>query len=381
MRGSLRLGSFAGIGVYVHWTFAILIAWLLFVNLRAGGTLQAAAAEIGFVLAVFACVVLHEFGHALTARRFGVKTRDITILPIGGVARLERMPDKPSQEFLVAIAGPLVNVAIALLIYAGLAVTRAAMPLDDLRVALLDSQFFVRLLAVNVLLVLFNLLPAFPMDGGRVLRALLAMKYDYATATRIAARVGQGMAILFAIFGVFGNSLGLLLIAVFVFLGAQAEAHEAQARGLFAGLRVRDAMITEFRALQEGATLADAVQALLSGSQTDFPVVSADGRVAGVLPRDDLLRAVAGGERNAPIGAIMRRDCVTASEDDPLDAVVARIRESGCPLVPVLRDAGLVGLLTMDNLAELLMIRRAAATRRPPPVAPAPRTALTPGAS
>lgn len=365
MRGSLPLGRFFGIGVYVHWTFALLIAWLLFTNLApAGGTLDRALGEIVFVCTVFVCIVLHEFGHALMAKRFGVRTRDITILPIGGVARLERMPRKPIEEFLVAIAGPAVNVAIAAVLWLGLAATNSLTPWPDpstegaVAESLSGLGFFGRLLLVNVLLVLFNLLPAFPMDGGRVLRALLAMKYDYTDATRIAAGVGQAMAVLFVIAGIFLPSPWLLLIAVFVYLGAGAEAQDARTRSAFAGVRVADAMVTDFRAMDERATLADAVEALLSGSQPDFPVVS-DGRVVGVLPRTELLRALTERSRSDAVSGVMRRDCLTVREADLLDDVLDRVRESGCPMVPVLRDGRLVGLLTQDNMAELMMVRQA----------------------
>ncbi len=375
MGGSLPLGRFAGIGVYVHWTFALLIAWLFFITFQGGGTVTDAVREIVFILAVFACVVLHEFGHALTAKRFGIRTRDITILPIGGVARLERMPEKPSQELLVAIAGPAVNVAIAFVLWVGLTVTRSwpTPPPPDAtgeqmaRYAA-DMPFFARLLWVNVALVLFNLLPAFPMDGGRVLRSLLAMHYDYATATRAAATVGQVMAGLFAIAGIFWNPW-LLLIAVFVFMGAQAEANEAETRRAFRGVRVGDAMMTDFRTLNVNDTLADAVQALLAGSQTDFPVMS-EGQVAGVLPRTDLLRALASKDRNAPIHEVMRRDCARVSESDPLDQVLARIRESGCPMVPVISNGHLTGLLTLDNLGELMMVHQAIRGKDPKPANP-----------
>lgn len=363
MRGSLPLGRFFGIGVYVHWTFALLIAWLLFINLGGDdGSLNRAISEIVFVCSVFVCVVMHEYGHALMARRFGVRTRDITILPIGGVARLERMPRKPIEEFLVAIAGPLVNVAIAIVLYAGIAAARAlpALPQagdEQFARAALDMGFFPKLLAVNIMLVLFNLLPAFPMDGGRVLRALLAMKYDYATATSIAAAVGQSMAVLFAIAGLF-FSPWLLLIAAFVYFGAAAEAQEARTRGVFSGLPVSEAMITEFRALDERASLADAVEALLSGSQPDFPVLS-DGQVVGVLPRTELLKALAAHPRETPISSVMRRDCLSVAESDSLDDALDRVRASGCPMVPVLRSGRLVGLLTQDNLAELMLVRQA----------------------
>src|SRR5512135_1148628 len=170
MPWSWRLGTVAGIPIYLHGTFLLLIAIVLFSDWVREQSLVAAGAGVLFVLAVFGTVVLHEFGHALTAKRYGIRTRDITLLPIGGVARLERMPDDPKQELWVALAGPAVNVAIAAVLFVWLFVTNGFEPLSNL--SMVTGSFVERLMFVNVTLVLFNLLPAFPMDGGRVLRAL-----------------------------------------------------------------------------------------------------------------------------------------------------------------------------------------------------------------
>src|SRR5690606_22047639 len=217
---------------------------------------------IAVILAVCGCVVLHESGHALMARKFGVPTEDITLLPIGGVARMQRMPDVPMQEFWIAIAGPAVNVVIAGVLFAGLVVT------SGLRAATaepsLTTSFFTNLMWVNALLVAFNALPAFPMDGGRVLRSLLATQMDYSRATGIAVSIGQGMAILFGVAGFLMPHPMLLFIALFVYLGAEAELQMVQLRDLVAGVRVREAMMTEFNVLAADATLDEAADKVLA---------------------------------------------------------------------------------------------------------------------
>src|SRR5688572_26274278 len=243
---SVRLARIAGIDVYVHATFFMVIAWIALVYWRQHGTLAAVVDGVGFILTLFACVVLHEFGHALTAARYGIRTRDITLLPIGGVARLERMPDVPIQELWVALAGPAVNVVIALMLFVWLQADGRWEPVDQVGVA--TGGFLERVMIANVYLVGFNLLPAFPMDGGRALRALLATRMEYTRATARAAVVGQGMAIVFAFVGLQGNPM-LLFIALFVWIGAGQEASMTQMKSALAGIPLRRAMLTDFRTL------------------------------------------------------------------------------------------------------------------------------------
>src|SRR5215207_3478177 len=268
MRWQWKLGTFAGIDVFVHATFLLLIGWVGYSHWTMHGSLIKVAEGILFILALFLCVVLHEYGHALTARRYGIKTRDITLYPIGGVARLERMPDKPIEELWVALMGPAVNVVIAALIFVYLFVTNNLDPMDQLTVA--SGSFLARLMAVNIILVLFNLLPAFPMDGGRVLRAILAMRMDYVRATQIAANIGQGMAFLFGLAGLFGNPF-LLFIAFFVWIGASQEASMVQMRNTIGGIPVTQAMQTRFDILSPTDRLDRVVNLILAGSQQDFP--------------------------------------------------------------------------------------------------------------
>ncbi|MDX1383762.1 MAG: site-2 protease family protein, partial [Thermoanaerobaculia bacterium] len=288
MKWSFRIGTLFGIPVYVHATFALLLLWIGLAHWREGGA-AAALQGIAFLLALFGCVVLHELGHALTARRFGIQTQDVTLLPIGGVARLERMPEEPRQELLVALAGPAVNVVLAAGLAIWLAAAAALVPIETLSVT--GGSFLARLLAVNVMLVVFNLVPAFPMDGGRVLRALLATKVDYSRATRIAASIGQGFALLFGFAGLFWNPF-LIFIALFVWIGAAAEAGQVETRTALAGVPVRQAMLTDFRVLAAESKLEEAVRLTLEGSQKDFPVTHG-GNVVGVLCQGDLLEALA----------------------------------------------------------------------------------------
>lgn len=362
MKNALRVGSVARIDIYLHWTFGLLVVGIFALYLVQGNTVPAALAGVGLILALFLCVVLHELGHALTARRFDVPTRDITLYPIGGVARLQRIPEEPMKEFWIAVAGPAVNLVIAAVLALVMWATQTSfLPEQPQEGGVLigpESNMLMTLMWLNLLLVGFNLLPAFPMDGGRVLRALLALRLDYARATQIAANVGQFMAILFGVFGMFSFNPILLFIALFVYIGAQQEAQQAMMRALTQGIAVRQAMMTRFRALSEHDTLGTAVEELLAGSEQDFPVVD-DGRIVGVLTRKNLMRALAEHGRGTPIRDFVSTDCFTVQDTEMLDEAFQRMRATGCSTIPVTRGGRLVGLLTLENVGELMMIASA----------------------
>jgi Zn-dependent protease len=372
MRWSLRIATIAGIAVKIHATFLILLAWVGWVHWQQQGTSAAVVAGIGFILLLFACVVLHELGHALMARRFGIPTRDITLLPIGGVARLERMPEDPRQELWVALAGPAVNVVIAGALLAWLVVSRTAAPLAELGVV--GGPLAERLLAVNVFLVAFNLIPAFPMDGGRVLRALLAMKLGHVRGTRIAAGIGQGVALVFGLVGLVTNPF-LVFIALFVWIGAAQESHATQMRSALRGVPVSQAMITDFRTLSPADSIETAVAAILAGSQHDFPVV-VDDRVIGILTRSRLLAVLGEGRRGEVVGDVMDSDFLVVDDRDMLIRASEQLQRCRCTTLPVVRGARLVGLLTTENLGEFVMIREAL-ERSGRPILP-PRRPLLP---
>lgn len=359
MKWSWKLGEVSGIGVYVHATFLLLIGWVALSHWIQGKSAEGVLAGIAFILALFGCVVLHEFGHASAARKYGIKTRDITLLPIGGAARLERAPDNPRQELWVALAGPAVSVVIAGALFVWLRVTASLQPLGELSVT--GGSFTERLMVVNLFLALFNMLPAFPMDGGRVLRSLLAMRMDYTQATQIAAGLGQAMALLFGFLGFFGNPF-LLFIAFFVWIGAAQEASMVQMKSALGGIPVSRAMLTDFQTLSLRDSLARAVELILRGSQQDFPVVEDEG-VVGVLTRADLLIALAQRGQEVPVTEVMRREFQTVGPDEMLETAFARLQSCECHTLPVAHRKRLVGLVTMDNVGEFLMIQAALSSR------------------
>lgn len=356
MKWSWHLGVFLGIEVRIHATFLLLLLWFGITNWVSTGSASQGLAVVAFIIVLFLCVVLHEYGHALAARRYGIETRDITLLPIGGVARLEKMPEDPRQELVVAIAGPAVNIVIAALLFAILALSGRLPAPDEL--ATYQPSLFDQLLYANIFLVLFNAVPAFPMDGGRVLRALLALRFEYSRATRWAANLGQAFALLFALLGLFGNPL-LIFIGIFVWIGASAEAEFAQRRTVFRGRSVSEAMMTEFRTLSRNATLGDAADLILAGAQADFPVVDAD-EIRGIVTRAALVEALAEHGEASPVSAAMTTEFCRARSDESLDDAFMRLQECPCRTMPVIDPQGeLVGLLTPENVGELLMLELA----------------------
>jgi len=342
MSWSIPIFRIAGIQLRIHITFLLLIGWLAFGYYAQGGS-AVALARVFFVLLLFVCVVLHEFGHAIAAKNFGINTPDITLLPIGGVARLQRMPDEPRQELIIALAGPLVNVVIALTLFAVVGWRGFAA-----QATIEGPDLLAQLLIINVVLVLFNLLPAFPMDGGRVLRALLATRLSYARATQIAASIGQGCAFIFGFIGLFGNPL-LLFIALFVYMGASQEAALAQLRDISRSFPVSSAMVREFHSLP----------------QRDFPVIDESGNVAGVLTRHDLIAALRKHDPQIRVADVMRRDIPTVTTGTRFEEAFRIMQECNCPMVPVLDGMKrLVGLLTPENVTELMMVHSAMPQRR-----------------
>jgi Zn-dependent protease/predicted transcriptional regulator len=355
MRWSWRLLRVAGIGIYIHVTFFLLLLWAGWNGFAPRHDWVEALNDVVFILTLFVIVVLHELGHALTARRFGIATRDITLLPIGGVARLERMPEDPKQELAVALAGPAVNVLLAILLFCGLALSTPGLELS--RILTNGGNFFVRLMWVNVLLAVFNLLPAFPMDGGRVLRALLAIRMNYVRATRVAASIGQGMAFLFGLAGLFGNPF-LVLIAVFVWMGAGQEASMVQMKSALNGIRVGQVMITDFRTLLPEDTLSRAVEFLLAGYQQDFPVAS-EGRLVGMLSRSALVDGLSRLGPNMPVADAMSKEFATVNPNELAETVFTRLQANNSRALPVLENGQLLGILTTENVGEYLMVQTA----------------------
>jgi len=359
MSWSLPIGSLKGTVIRVHFTFFLFLIWIALAHYAQGGS-DAALEGVVFIVLLFLCVLLHEFGHVLAARRYGVQTPDITLLPIGGVARLERIPEEPAQELIIALAGPAVNIAIAAILYVALG---GFLPRESMEVQNPGVNLLARLASVNIFLAVFNLIPAFPMDGGRVLRAVLAHRLGYSRGTQIAASIGQAVAFGLGLLGLIANPL-LIFIAIFVYLGAASEAHAVQMRQVSRGMLVSDAMITRFESLTPSSRVDEAVQCLIHTTQHDFPVVDGSGHLRGMLTRDDMIRALREQGTNTPVIEVMRTDIPVIHHRQPLDNALRIMQDGRLPAIGVTNSEGrLVGMVTPENIAEMMMILAASPKR------------------
>jgi Zn-dependent protease len=352
---SFRLLTAYGIPIRIHFTFVLFLTWIALVTQNRGGLLWPA-----FIVAIFACVLLHELGHALTARKFGIRTRDITLYPIGGVAMLEGRP-RARQELWIALAGPAVNFVIAGILMLVLAIRQRGVPILS---SDLSRETFLEMLAVaNISLALFNLIPAFPMDGGRILRAALALRMPEVKATQTAASIGQGLAIIIGFVGLFQMNIVYMLIAFFVFVGAGQEVSSSVTRSFLRGKKVADAMQIRYRTLSSGESLESAAQALLAGSQHDFPVVMGD-EVLGILTRTDIARGLAQEGPSAYVAGVMQRDVKTAHPHLPLERIAEMFTKDDPSPVLVMDEDRLVGMVTYENLSEFIMLEHARSQSR-----------------
>lgn len=358
MKWSLAIGRISGIKVFIHWTFLILIAWITFISFSRGKNINETLWTTGFYLTLFFCVFLHELGHALAAKKYNIKTRDITILPIGGLARLESMPQIPRQELWVAIAGPLVNVAIAAIL---------AVPVflgDDGTerfsiVSINADNFLSQVLIANIVLFLFNLIPAFPMDGGRILRALLAMRMPRPKATKIAASIGQFLAIGFVLVGFFNGNFMLIFIGLFIYLGAQSESGYTEAVSSLEGYSVRDIVMKDFKTLDKNEPLSEAVRMLLNGQSRDFLIMD-NNEVVGTLNRNEMIKGLSAMGSNTPVETIMNTNIRYVNVESSLEEVIPLTQQKETTFFPV-RDENnkLVGVIDSENIMEFMMVRKA----------------------
>lgn len=362
MKGSFKLGNISGIGLFIHWTFSLLILFIVYVNYKSGQNLTQILWSILFILCIFSTVLIHELGHALTAKKFGIKTKDITLLPIGGLARLERLPEKPSEELAVAFAGPFVNIVLAFI--TSLFITLPNTPeemIGQLENGVNAYNFFLNFYLVNIVLAIFNLIPAFPMDGGRVLRALLSYKLERHYATKIAARIGQVLALGFIFLGFFSNPI-LIFIGIFVFMGAQIESEYTETKYMLKGYKVRDVLMKQYPTIDYNETLETAVKLMLDSQNKHFLVTKNDIPI-GTLNREQIIEALSKKEEETELSSIIDKDLIMLQADSLLEDVFELVYKNKSTLMLVIENNQLIGTLDTENLLEFILIKEVKAKK------------------
>jgi Zn-dependent protease len=361
MGGAFKIGRFSGIDVRVHWTFLLLLAFFAFIGYQASESPVGALAATLTIVALFFCVLLHEFGHSLVAQRLGIEIHSITLLPIGGVSNLESLPDKSADEVKISVAGPLVSVVLALMFF-GVGLLLGAVPSTptDLFTGFGSvGQFFFYLGYLNAVLAVFNLLPAFPLDGGRILRGLLATRLGAVRATGVASVVGQVFAAAFFLIGLLGGDILLALVAVFIFFGASGEAQMVKQRELTRGLTVSDVMGTKPRTetVALNHTFGQVLELVIHGYQEDFPVLE-EGKLVGMITRDEIMAAAHSPERYSSVRDLMKTNVHTiSSQADLFEDGLRILQQSGSRALPVTENGELVGMLTIEDVGQASLLR------------------------
>ncbi len=356
MKWNIYIGKLARIPLYLNITFLIVLLWVFISGISQGQSRSEALEGVALIVLLFACVLMHEYGHALTARRYGIETKHITLLPIGGIAEMERMPEKPIQELLVALAGPAVNIGIAVVLFVWFKVSNTFPNLSEMSDIRQASLLF-NLFAANLTLAVFNLIPAFPMDGGRVLRALLAMRMERAKATRVAAFIGQGLAVVFILLGLFYNVF-LILIGIFIFLAAGAEAVMETSKSVMERYKVRDAMMKNYTTLDALTPLSTAVDMLLNGQDTAFLVMQ-NSEVVGILTQKNIIKALSERQDSVLVADVMEQGYIPVEASHPLQEVYSQMEAAERGMNPVFEDKKLVGIIDLENIKEFLLVNKA----------------------
>jgi Zn-dependent protease/predicted transcriptional regulator len=354
MRWSVSIGRIFGINFRIHITFFLLLFFIFTSVLNEHGLANAVLATL-FICAVFVCVLIHEVGHSLIGRHFGKEATSITLLPIGGVATMVEIPEKPAQEIVMSLVGPFINVVIAgiLYLFVGHWTGIAAPNLYPGSV----REFFAELIGVNIMLAIFNLIPAFPMDGGRVLRGILAMKMDYVRATSAAVLIGQGLATIFIFFGLFFN-WWLALIGVFLYMGAGSEKQHVLLRSFLHQVPVSEAMVTDFRSVHPDEALSGVLERFHHGCQEDFPVISEAG-LEGILTRDRILASIHDKGLSVRVSDVMDRSFASVDPNMPLDEVYKKLLASRKTAVAVVEKGEIKGMVCLDGISRYFMFKTA----------------------
>lgn len=358
MRGAFRILTIRGINIFIHWTFLFLIGWIVLVNARLGNNVTELGWSLLFIIAVFACIVLHELGHALMASRYGIKAKNVVLLPIGGIASIEKFPENPKQELMISLAGPMVNIVIAVLL---LPLIQPYTPFWEYRADASITHghdFIYNLHVVNIGLALFNLIPAFPLDGGRVLRALLGFRINYVRATAIAAYVGKIIAVGFIVIGILFVNLFLPLIGIFILFSAGMEEYYLRLKSLAKGIKLKEMLMYDYNSLQSNTTVKEASNIIMNNHSKYFVVMDGPSPI-GSINRMEIIKAIAEKNYDEPIGKLVRKELTYLDSEQPAETVLERLADNDERIYPVMDHNQFAGVINFNHIIEYLLIHKA----------------------
>lgn len=356
MSGSYKLLTIRGISLHIHWTFLLLVGWVLIVNATAGNNVEQLTWSLLFLAAVFACITLHELGHATMAARFGINAKEIVLLPIGGIASIEKFPDNPRQELAISMAGPLVNIVIAALIW--LLIPNVPLIANQPHMTIMHGHdFLYNLRIVNISLALFNLIPAFPMDGGRILRALLGFKINYIQATKIAAIVGRIIAMLFIAAGILLINPFLPAIGIFIILSAGAEEYYLRLKSLVKGIKLNEVLMYDYNSLQAGITVQEAGNVLNSNHSKYFILMDGVNPI-GTINRMEIIKALADMKYSEPIKNLVKEDIEYMNGNKEIDTVLEKLSRNDEQIFPVMDNSHFIGVVNLNHIIEYLLLNK-----------------------
>ncbi|MFH1594482.1 MAG: site-2 protease family protein [Candidatus Omnitrophota bacterium] len=348
MRGAIRLFKIADISINIHISFFILFLFLsLFFNMSWRWIL--------LIVGIFSFVTLHELAHSLVAKKFGITVKEITLLPIGGVASMTKIPDKPYQEFLISLAGPLLNIGIVVIFYFPLQLILGRDVLFHPLSVKTTPLMIAHLYWINLMLAMFNLIPAFPMDGGRIVRSILAQKMGYRKATRIAVNLGHAFALIFGYIGFVQGNVYLIVIAVFIYMAASSEELQTDIRETLKRFKIKDIMPTQFLTLEKTATLSKVLELIFHSHQEDFAVVEY-GKMIGFVSRIDIINGIHQHGTTSDVSSIMKKDTPSLKETDSLEKAQSIMNEENLRALPVFRNGNLAGVVTIEDISRVYSV-------------------------
>jgi Zn-dependent protease/predicted transcriptional regulator len=358
MRGALNIINFRGIKLSIHWTFLFVIGWVMLVNTRLGNNVEQLVWSSLFVLGIFVCVVLHEFGHAFVAARFGIKAKDIVLLPIGGIASIEKFPGNPRQEIAISLAGPIVSIAIAALLLLFLQPGDSFWQVLQGLSIVHGHDLLYNLAMVNVGLAIFNLIPAFPLDGGRILRALLGFKFNYVRATSIATTVGRVVAGLFIAFGILLSSLILPLIGIFIIFSAGLEEYYLRLKALVKGIKLKEVLMYDYDSLQSNNTIKEAAGVLMNNHAKYFIVMDGANPI-GSIDRMEIVKSIAEMQYDETVQHLMKENLNYLDGEKEVEAVLEKLAGNDERIYPVMENSRFTGVVNFNHIIEYLLIHKA----------------------